>query len=162
MVPPARDREQVRLFYLIESTNETNQRINTNMTNGGRYKIEKEGILFPDECFQVAGVCFYVQNTLGRFAKEKQYADLMELRLKELGIGYKRELVAGNSGNRVDFVVYDKVLIEIKAKPFLNRDDYAQVQRYLQILNIDLGLLVNFWSRSAQPYRILKQKIEHS
>jgi len=132
------------------------------MTNGGRYKIDKEKVIFADESFQVSGVCFYVQNTLGRFAKEKQYADLLETRLKELGILYIRELVAGNSGNRVDFLIYDKVLLEIKAKPFLNRDDYAQVQRYLQILNLELGLLVNFWAHSAQPFRVLREKAHHS
>jgi GxxExxY protein len=122
------------------------------------YKVDKEKVLFADECFQISGVCFYAQNNLGRFSKEKQYSDLIENRLKELGIKYIRELVAGDTGNRVDFVIYNSVLLEIKAKPFLTQDDYSQVQRYLHILDLDLGLLVNLWARSALPHRILRQK----
>jgi GxxExxY protein len=126
-------------------------------TNMAHYVVNTEKVLFPDESFQVAGVCFYAQNRLGRFAKEKQYVDIMEARFIELGIPCRRELVAGTTGNRVDLIVYDRILVEVKAKPFLNQDDYAQVQRYLQVLHLDLGLLVNFWARSAQPHRILKQ-----
>ena len=125
------------------------------MTN---YKIDKEKVLFAEECFKISGVCFYAQNNLGRYGKEKQYSDLIESRLKELEIEYLREFTVGDTGNRVDYILFKKILLEIKAKPFLDQDDYAQVQRYLQILDLDLGLLVNFWSRSAQPHRILRQK----
>ena len=125
------------------------------MTN---YKVDKEKVLFADECFKLAGICFKVQNTLGRFAKEKQYADLVETLLKETVIDYKREFTIGDSGNRADFIVFNKILIELKAKPFLTPEDFSQVQRYLQILDLDLGLIINFWSRSAQPRRILRHK----
>lgn len=100
---------------------------------------------------------FYVQKKLGRFAKEKQFADSLEERLKELGVPFRRELTALETGNRMDFVLYDKILVEIKAKPFLNQDDFAQVQRYLQVLDLQLGLLINFWAKSAQPHRILRR-----
>ncbi len=125
------------------------------MTN---YKVDKDKVLFADECFQIAGVCFYVQNRLGRFAKEKQYADLSEDRFKELNMEHLREVMVGHTGNRVDFILFNRILFEIKAKPFLAAQDYAQVQRYLQILDLELGLLVNFWSRSAQPHRVLRTK----
>jgi len=124
--------------------------------NVGHYDVDKNKVLYPDECFLINGVCFYVQNRLGRFAKEKQYGDLMQARFSELEVLCRRELVAGNSGNRIDFVVYDKILIEIKAKPFLTQDDFAQIQRYLKALDLELGLLINFWSRSAQPKRVLR------
>ena len=96
------------------------------------YKVDKQKVLFADECFQITGICFFVQNKLGRFGKEKQFADSFEERAKELGIPCRRELVATATGNRADFVLYDKILLEIKAKPFLNQDDFVQVQRYLK------------------------------
>jgi GxxExxY protein len=105
------------------------------------YKVDKDKVLFADECFQINGICFYVQKKLGRFAKEKQFADSFEERLKELDIPYRRELTATGTGNRIDFVIYDKILLEIKAKPFLSQEDFAQVKRYLQILNLQLGNL---------------------
>jgi GxxExxY protein len=122
-----------------------------------QYKVDKDKVLFADESFQITGICFYVQKKLGRFAKEKQFADSFEDRLIELQVPYRRELVAQGTGNRMDFVLYDKILVEIKAKPFLNQDDFAQVQRYLQVLDLQLGLLINFWAKSAQPHRILRR-----
>lgn len=121
------------------------------------YKVNKEKVLFADESFIIAGVCFYAQNRLGRFAKEKQYIDIMISRFNELNIPFRKELVVGNTGNRVDLVIFNKILFEAKAKPFLTQEDFFQVQRYLKILNLNLGLLVNFWARSAQPRRILRK-----
>jgi len=120
------------------------------------YRVDKEKVLHADLCFKINGICIYVQNRLGRFAKEKQYGDSIEVRLKELGLPYVRELVAIGTGNRSDFIIDGKVLVEIKAKPFLAEDDFFQVQRYLHVLDLDLGLLVNFWARSALPKRILR------
>lgn len=121
------------------------------------YKVDKEKVLYADESFLIAGACFYAQKKLGRFAKEKQYEDLCEIRFKELNVPCIRQLKAGKTGNRTDLILYNKILFEIKAIPFLGQDDYAQVQRYLQVLDLELGLLVNFWARSAQPYRILRR-----
>ena len=121
-----------------------------------KYVVNKEKVLFADECFIISGVFFYCQNQLGRFAKEKQYGDLSENKFKELNIPFKRELAAGS--NRTDFVLYDKILVEMKAKPFLTKEDFDQAQRYLDILGLDLGLLVNFWARSALPYRVLRKQ----
>ncbi len=103
-----------------------------------RYKVDKIKVLYADECFQIAGICFYVQNRLGHFAKEKQFNDLFEKRAQELNIPIRRELVVSGTGNRVDFILYDKILVECKAKPFLNRDDFSQVQRYIKILDLEL------------------------
>lgn len=122
-----------------------------------KYKVDKQKVLYADACFQITGICFYVQNRLGRFAKEKQFADGFEERAKELNLPCRRELVATATGNRIDFILFDKILVEIKAKPFLNQDDFAQVQRYLKALNLDLGLLINFWAKSALPHRVLRR-----
>ena len=121
------------------------------------YKVDKQKVLYADECFEINGICFYVQNRLGRFAKEKQFCDCIEERAKEVGMPFRRELVVVGTGNRADLVFFDKILFEAKAKPFLNQDDFAQVQRYLKILNLELGLLVNFWAKSALPHRVLRR-----
>jgi len=72
-------------------------------------------------------------------------------------VPWRRELAVSGTGNRIDLIFFDKILLEVKAKPFLSQDDYAQVQRYLQAVDLQLGLLVNFWARSALPHRILRK-----
>ena len=74
-------------------------------------------LLFEKETFKLNGIAFKVQKELGRFAREKQYSDLYEKYLIEEKIIYQRELTIGDSGNRLDFFVYNMIPIEIKAKP---------------------------------------------
>lgn len=122
----------------------------TNNTN----KISK--VIFPDLSYNIVGICYEVHNAIGRYAREKQYADLLEERLRETNMPYKRELREGLTGNIIDFVVDNKILLELKAKRLLTREDYYQTQRYLQSSGIKLGLLVNFQSRYLTPKRIIR------
>lgn len=121
-------------------------------------RIDDKEFFFGELTYKINGMLFAVQNELGRFAREKQYADLFEKKLVENSIIYKRELVVGDSGNILDFLIEDKVIIEFKSKPFLLKEDYFQTQRYLQSLNLRLGILVNFRSKYLQPKRVLRRQ----
>ena len=122
-------------------------------------------ILFPNLSYKLTGLCFKVHNQLGRFAREKQYADLLETLLKENQIPHKREYEITNltqnipKGNRVDFLIDNKILLDIKAKKFITKGDYNQMQRYLQASGIELGLIVNFRNTYLKPKRVLNTKI---
>lgn len=120
-----------------------------------RLSTAKKEFIYGDITFKIRKVLFAVHNEIGMYAREKQYADLSEIKFKEMGLAYKREVRIGNSGNIVDFVIEDKIVLEYKTKPFLIKDDYAQTQRYLQILNFKLGLLINFRSKYLSPRRVL-------
>ena len=118
---------------------------------------DKKEFLYAETTYKLNGLLFSVHNELGMFAREKQYADLFEAKLKEYGISYKRELRIGDSGNILDFLIDDLIIIELKSKPFLLREDYFQTQRYLDSLNLRLGILVNFRTKYLQPKRILRK-----
>jgi GxxExxY protein len=92
---------------------------------------------------------------LERFAREKQYADLLEKKLREAGIVYIREAKIGDPGNIVDFLIEEIVVVELKAKQIIDKKDYYQVQRYLKAANLKLGLLINFRNRYIKPKRVL-------
>lgn len=119
-------------------------------------------LIFPHLSYTIAGICFRTHNELGRYAKEKQYADRIEQLLKEIKMPYKREFCIGSSGNIVDFLIDDKIVLELKAKRIVMREDYYQLQRYLQESQIKLGLLVNFRNRFIKPMRIVRIDTEKS
>ena len=117
--------------------------MNTNNTNTPRDKGEKR-ILYKELSYEIVGSCFGTQNELGRYAREKQYGDLLEKKLKERGLSYEREKFISKTGvdaNRADFIVENTIIVEIKAKPFLTREDYYQLLRYLEFANLPLGML---------------------
>jgi len=125
--------------------------MHTNYTNRKEVKL-----IYPDLSYMITGICFGVHNELGRYAREKQYGDLLEKKLNEAKLPYKREFRASQTGNIIDFLIDDKVILELKAKPLILKEDYYQAQRYLQILDKKLALLVNFRNRYLKPIRVVK------
>jgi GxxExxY protein len=112
--------------------------------------------------YKIYGILFAVQNELGRFRNEQQYSDAIEKYLKLYGMSYEREKVLPQSfegelegRNRVDFLIENKVPLEVKVKNVVERADYYQVKRYLVSLNKKLGILVNFRDKFLRPKRIL-------
>jgi len=133
---------------LIIDKRDTNIQMHTNDTN--------EKIIYPELSYAITGICFNVHNKLGRYAREKQYADFLEKKLNETKISFEREYNIKNTGNIVDFLIDNKIILELKAKKFIIKEDYYQLQRYLQILNFKLGMIVNFRNRYLKPIRIIK------
>ena len=113
-------------------------------------------LLYPELSYCVAGICFSAHNELGSYAREKQYGDIIERLLKEKSVPFQRECAIGSSGNILDFLIDGKIVLEIKAKRILTRDDYGQTQRYLQETGIRLALLVNFRNKYIKPVRVVK------
>ncbi len=117
---------------------------------------EKNKVIYPELSYLVTGVCFNVHNEKGRFMRERQYCDNIEKRLKEAKVPYKREAVIRDTGNVVDFIVDNKIILEVKAKRLIEKVDFYQTQRYLQATNLKLALLVNFRNRYIKPVRIIR------
>lgn len=114
-----------------------------------------EKVLYPELSYCITGIIFGVHNELGQFAREKQYGDLMEKKLKESKILYKREANLGN-GNILDFIIDNKIILELKAARTITQDNYRQIQNYLQQTELHLGLLVNFRNKYVKPIRIIR------
>jgi len=119
-------------------------------------QIKEDKLIYPELSYAVTGECFEVHNELGRYCREKQYCDAIEKRLKTAGTRYEREFKIKTTGNTVDFLIDKKMILEIKAKPLILKEDYFQVQRYLQASNIRLALLINFRNRYLKPTRIVR------
>jgi len=116
-------------------------------------------ILYPELSYDLNGIFFKIHRDLGRYSKEKQYSDALERELKEKNIKYVREerVMRDNyfTGNITDFIVDDCIVVELKAKKFITKDDFYQIKKYLISLNKKLGLLVNFRDDFIKTKRVL-------
>jgi GxxExxY protein len=104
----------------------------------------------------IVGACFSVHNALGHYSREKQYSDELEKILEQKSIEYSREIRIGDSGNILDFLIEKKIIVELKAKDIVTKEDYYQLQRYLQSTGYKLGILVNFRSKYLHPKRVIR------
>lgn len=122
----------------------------------------KKDVVYPELSYKLVGVLFAVHNALGRYCNEKQYADLIEKYLKDFSIAHEREkslpasFIGEKDGrNRIDFLIDNRIVLEVKAKRVLSRGDYFQTMRYLQAMKKRLGILVNFQQKFLFPKRVL-------
>jgi GxxExxY protein len=121
----------------------------------------KDKIIEKELSYQLTGIFFEIQKKHGRFCRERQYADVLDKALKEKGIDFQREYpieVGGRKSNFVDFNIKGRVLVDLKAKPFIEKDDFYQMKRYLEASGLRLGLLVNFRDKHLKPRRVLNSK----
>ena len=119
-------------------------------------------VIYKELSYIICGICFKTHNELGRFRSEKTYGDYLEQQFIELKMNYKREFPIPPSfkgehirRNIVDFIVEDKIILDLKAKLIISKNDYFQMKRYLQAMNKSLGLIVNFRQLHLYPKRIL-------
>lgn len=108
-------------------------------------------LLYADLTYIIRRAIFNVYNSLGFGHKENVYQKSLEKEFKTLDIPYMKEVslkvsykgeVVGNY--RPDFVVNEKVIIEIKALEFMPKAIESQLLNYLKATGYSLGLLVNF------------------
>lgn len=121
-------------------------------------------LIYSELSYKINGLCFKIHNDLGRFRSEKSYADAFEVLLPKEQIKYRREVrlpasFAGeeNGRNVPDFLIEGIMVVEFKTKHHVTREDYYQMKRYLSVLNLKLGLIINFQQQHLYPKRILNQ-----
>jgi len=100
----------------------------------------------------VIGCAIKVHKALGPGLLESAYQECLYYELKKLGLAVKKEVpmpiiyeeVKLDHGYRIDLLVEDKVVIEIKTVEQFTDVHYAQILTYMKLGNYGLGLLLNF------------------
>jgi GxxExxY protein len=95
---------------------------------------------------------FAVRTELGPGLLESVYESCLEIELKKRDIAYARQKFVPleyrgeklPSGLRLDFVVADRIVVELKAVEELAPVHTAQLMTYLKLCGMRLGFLVNF------------------
>jgi len=117
-------------------------------------------VLYPEMSYIINGILFSVHNELGFYAKEKQYGDLIEKKFKEVHLPFKREQRISDTGNILDFIIDDCIVLEKKTVRFITNENFRQIQNYLQQTGINLGILVNLKSKFIKPLRVIRLDTE--
>ena len=125
-------------------------------------KVTEEKIIYKELSYKITGLLFKIHTKLGRYCREKQYADAFEKLLFEEGVAFEREkevpieYIDNKLTNKVDFLIDGKIVLELKVKHLILKEDYYQTQRYLQAGKYNLGLIVNFRNKYLKPIRIIR------
>jgi GxxExxY protein len=105
-----------------------------------------------DISFDIRGAIFDVYSGLGAGLLESVYVAALEWELVNKGYEVKRELalpvyykdVKMNLGFRLDLLIENRVIIEVKSVEELSPLHHKQLLTYLKITDLKLGILVNF------------------
>ncbi|MBU0732461.1 GxxExxY protein [Patescibacteria group bacterium] len=120
---------------------------------------------YKDLTGKIIGCAMNVHSSLGSgyqesiyqrcLAREFQKNNISHIREKEMPIFYDGIMMGRR---RVDMMVEGKVLVELKAVSELEKVHYAQAINYLEAFNMEIGLLLNFGTRSLQFKRLINSK----
>lgn len=115
------------------------------------------------ETYAIIGAAMEVHRVLGHGFLEAVYQEALEYELNERKISFKREVSLDIRYKEVvlgkkyvaDFIVFDHVVVEIKAASQLTSADEGQLINYLKATGIQKGLLLNFGSGSLEYKRMV-------
>jgi len=118
-------------------------------------------LIYEKMTYKIIGLAYEVDNAIGYGQKEKVYADSFEELFKREKIAYIKEFYAPVKINDkiiakryFDFLVDDKIILEIKTGSDEYRKVCGQVFKYLKISKLRLGLVVRFTKIGVKIKRI--------
>lgn len=121
-----------------------------------------ENFLYGDLTYKIRGILFEVRKKIGLGHKEQVYHNALEVEFKNAGIHFesKKNIPIVYEGEKIgtyqpDFVIDDKILIELKALPEIGKPQIEQVWSYMKGCDYKLALLVNFGSRDLEIKRVI-------
>lgn len=130
-------------------------------------ELRNSDIIYKDLSYKLMGVLFEVHRTLGNNYQEKYYQRAVERGLKLKEIPYKRELLVKMSYKEsgvgryfIDFVIADKIALEIKATANFKRSFFNQLYAYLDLANLKLGIITNFRSKRLYYKRLVNPRVK--
>jgi GxxExxY protein len=120
---------------------------------------------YKDFTEKIMGGAFEVHKFLGNGFQEVIYQRALAYEMRVAGLQFHREieqeifykeLEEPIGTRRADFVVEEKILVELKAVKELDDDHMAQILNYLKAYKLEVGLLVNFGGKSLKFKRVVR------
>ena len=118
---------------------------------------------------RIIGSAMEVHNELGNGFQEVIYQRALEHEMELQKIGFVREFEMPVfykekqvGARRADFLVEDKISVELKAQIRLEPVHLAQAINYLEAYNLEIGLLINFGNTKLEFHRLQNKKFQPS
>ena len=122
-----------------------------------------ENFYLKEETYEIIGLCMEVHKILGKGFNEIVYKEALQFefikkkipfeREKEYEIEYKDIILSKRY--YADFVVFDEIILEIKAISQLTTSDVGQTLNYLACSKNKIGLVINFGENSLKYRRVI-------
>ncbi|MFH7012732.1 GxxExxY protein [Flavobacterium sp. FlaQc-52] len=115
------------------------------------------------ETYKIIGICMEVHRNLGPGLLEIIYKDALEIEFKENNVLFEREKEYSIEYKGkilphkfyADFIINNDIVLEIKAVKEFSNEHIAQILNYIKISQSEVGLLVNFQTKSLQYKRYI-------
>ncbi len=127
----------------------------------------KEEYKYSELTSKIIGCAMAIHRALGNGFQEVIYQRALEIELADNGIAFSREhdmpVYYKNQQigtRRVDFLIENVVSVELKAIIKLEDVHFAQAINYLEAYDLEVGLLINFGSKSLEFKRLLNSKFK--
>jgi GxxExxY protein len=113
---------------------------------------------------KIIGCAMKVHSTLGNGFQEMIYQRCLAIEMQKQGLMFSKELEMtifydgiDVGRRRVDFLVSELIMVEIKALSKLEDIHLAQALNYLEAYKLETGLLINFGSKSLEYKRVTNE-----
>ena len=129
----------------------------------------KEEFKYSDITEKIIGCAMKVHQRMRNGYQELIYHRCLIIEFRKIALSFLNEIALPIfydeieiGKRRVDFLVENKVVVEIKAQSELTDTHLAQALNYLEALNLEIGLLINFGSKSLEVRRLINNKYKPS
>jgi len=119
-------------------------------------------IIYKELSYEIVGAVFEVFKEIGYGFKERYYEDAIAKEFTKRGIKYKRQIQyklmykdEALGIQQFDFLVEDKIIVELKRGDYYSKNNMTQVIQYLKTSKLKLAILVNITSQGAKFKRVL-------
>ncbi|OOG78711.1 GxxExxY protein [Flavobacterium sp. A45] len=122
-----------------------------------------EEFYLKEETYKIIGICMEVHKILGKGHSEIIYGDALEYEFRKNNIPFEREKKYNITYKDIilphhyfsDFVIFEEIILEIKAIQELSSSEIKQTLNYLAASKNKIGLLINFGEDSLKYKRII-------
>ncbi len=128
-------------------------------------QVHRQDIVYPELSYRIVGCAYEVYNELGFGHAEKVYQKALSIAFKKSGLEFKEQVYSplkfkGETVGKLylDFLVEDKIIVEIKKNAHFSKANIDQVNQYLLSTKLKLALLINFSAKEVIYKRLVNIK----